>query len=85
MQTVESEEFKSLPKKSFNAFMSFMESDEVQKMKVNAMQALKDGQEEATKALQDGLESDELKALQSRATKAVQDGIDTASSKITKA
>jgi len=85
MQTVESEEFKTLPKRSFNAFMAFMESDEVNKIKSGAVKALKDGQTEALKALKDGLESEEMKALQSRASKTVQDGIDSASSKITKA
>ena len=62
------------PKQSFNKFMAFMESEEVQKMKSGAVKALKDG-----------LESDELKALQSKAQKAVHDGIDTAKSKIIKA
>ena len=85
MQTMESEEFKSLPKRSFNAFMAFMESEEVNKIKSGAVKALKDGQTEAVKALKDGLESEEMKALQSRASKTVQDGIDSASSKITKA
>ena len=85
MNTVESEEFKSLPKRGMNAFMSFMESEEVQKLKSTAMHAIQEGQAEATKALKEGLESDELKALQSKAAKAVQDGIDTASSKISKA
>jgi len=85
MNTVNSDEFKSLPQRSMNAFAAFMESDDVQKMKATAMQAMKEGQMEATKALKDGLESDEMKALQSRATEAVQSGIDTASSKITKA
>ena len=85
LKTVNSDEFKSLPQRSMNAFAAFMESDEVKKMKAKAMQAIKDKHLEATKALQDGLESDELKALQSRASKAVQDGIDTASAKIKKA
>ncbi len=85
LKTVNSDEFKSLPQRSMNAFAAFMESEDVQKMKAKAMQAIKDKQLEATKALQDGLESDEMKALQSRASKAVQDGIETASAKITKA
>ena len=85
LKTVNSDEFKSLPQRSMNAFASFMKSEDVQKIKASAMHAIKDKSLEATKALQDGLESDEMKALQSRASKAVQDGIDTASSKITKA
>jgi len=74
LQTVESDEFKNMPQRSFNKFKAFLESEEVMKAKSGAMQAIKDG-----------LESEEVKALQSRASKAVQDGIDTASSKITKA
>lgn len=85
MRTVESEEFKSLPKRSFQSFLAFMESDEVKKVKSEAMKAVQDGKSEAVKAIKDGLESEEMKALKSRASKAVHDGIDSASSKITKA
>mmetsp|Transcript_6181 Transcript_6181/g.15300 ORF Transcript_6181/g.15300 Transcript_6181/m.15300 type:complete len:304 (+) Transcript_6181:98-1009(+) len=85
IHTIESEEFKSIPKRSFNTFMAFMESDQVKKVKTDAMKAIKDGQSDAMKAIQDGLESEEVKALQSRASKAVKESIDSASSKITKA
>ena len=74
MHTLDSEEFKSAPSRSFKAFMEFVQSDEVQQMKA-----------QAAKSLKKGLESDEFKALQSSATSAVQKGIDTASSKIKKA
>jgi hypothetical protein len=57
MQTVESEEFKSLPKKSFNAFMAFMESDEVKKIKSAAGEEVKSLQSRASKAVQEGIDT----------------------------
>jgi len=77
-KTVENDEFKNMPQRSFNKFKAFLESEEVMKAKSGAMQAIKDGleseevkalQSRASKAVQDGLESDEVKALQSRASK----------------
>ncbi len=65
MKTVESDEFKSLPKNAFHAVRAFIESDEVKKASSSAMKAIKDG-----------LESEEMKALQSRATKAVKETIE---------
>jgi hypothetical protein len=64
-KTVESEEFKTLPNRTFNAVRSFLESDEVKRASSSAV-----------KAIQDGLASDEMKALQSRATQAVKDTLD---------
>lgn len=63
-KTVESEEFKSLPNRSFQAARAFVQSDEVKKASSSFMQAIKDG-----------LQSDEMKALQSRASKAISDSI----------
>lgn len=57
LETVNSDEFKSLPQRSMNAFAAFMESDDVKKMKATAMQAIKDGQVEATKALKEGIDT----------------------------
>jgi len=74
LKTVESQDFKTLPKRSFGAIKAFLESDEVKNVSSGAMKAFKDG-----------LESDEMKALQSRASKAVKDSIDSSASKITKA
>jgi len=84
LHTVESDEFRSIPKRSLNSFMVFMESDQVKTFKTDAMKAIQDGQADAMKAIHDGLESEEMKALQSRASKAVQDKIESASTKITK-
>jgi hypothetical protein len=64
-KTVESEEFKTLPNRTFNAFRAFLESDEVKQASATAM-----------KAIQDGLESEEMKALQSRASQAMKDTFD---------
>ena len=47
LRAVNSDEFKSLPQRSMNAFAAFMKSDDVQKMKARAMQAIKDKQMEA--------------------------------------
>jgi gas vesicle protein len=63
-KTVESEEFKTLPNRSFQAVRAFVGSEEVKKASGSVMQAIKDG-----------LESDEMKALQSRATQAIKDTI----------
>lgn len=63
-KTVESEEFKMLPNRTFQAVRNFIESDEVKKASSGAMHAI-----------QAGLESDEMKALKSRASQAVQDTI----------
>lgn len=71
LKTVNSDEFKSLPQRSMNAFAAFMESEDVQKIKASVMLAIKEKRLEVTKALQDGLESDEMKALQSRASNVV--------------
>lgn len=68
-KTVESDEFKQLPNRTFQAVRTFMESDEVKKASSSALKALKDG-----------LESDEMKALQNRASQAVKDTINNASS-----
>jgi hypothetical protein len=65
-KTVESEEFKSLPNRSFNAVRAFVESAEVKNASSGVMKAIKDG-----------LASDEMKALQSRASKAISDSIQT--------
>ena len=65
-KTAESDEFKQLPQRTFQAVRNFVESDEVQKASASALQAIKGG-----------LESDEMKALQSRATQAVKDSIDS--------
>ena len=74
LKTVVSQDFKTMPKRSFGAFKAFLESDEVKTVSSGAMKAFKDG-----------LESEEMKALQSRASKAVKDSIDSTASKITKA
>lgn len=66
LHTVESQDFKTLPKRSFSAFKAFLESDEVKNVSSGAIKALKDG-----------LESEEMKALQNRASKAVKDTIDS--------
>ncbi|KAG7358961.1 hypothetical protein IV203_015550 [Nitzschia inconspicua] len=66
VKTVESEEFKSLPKNAFNAVRAFLESDEVKRATNSAMKAVKDG-----------LESEEMKALQSRASQAMKDTLDS--------
>ena len=39
LKTVNSDEFKSLPQRSMNAFAAFMESEDVQKMKAKAERA----------------------------------------------
>ena len=69
-KTVESEEFKQLPKNAFDAVKNFMTSDEVKQASASAFQAIKDG-----------LESDEMKALQSRASQALTDTINNSNSK----
>ena len=69
-KTVESEEFKQLPKNAFDAVKNFMGSDEV-----------KQASNSALKAIKDGLESDEMKALQSRASQALTDTINKSNSK----
>jgi hypothetical protein len=66
VKTVESDEFKALPKNAFNAVRAFLESDEVKQATNSAMKAVKDG-----------LESEEMKALQSRATQAMRDTLDS--------
>lgn len=66
MKMIESEEFKTLPKRSFHAFRQFMGSDEVKNVSSKAIKAIKDG-----------LESDEMKALQHRASQSLKETIDT--------
>jgi gas vesicle protein len=61
-QYVSSDEFKSMPSRSFKAFTTFLNSDEVQNAKKSAVKAIKDG-----------LESDELKAVKNRATLSLND------------
>jgi len=61
-QLVTSDEFKSMPLRSFKAFTTFLKSEEVQNAKNTAVKAMKDG-----------LESDELKAVQKRATISLKD------------
>jgi len=63
--TMESEELKTLPKRSFQAVRAFLGSEEVKSVSSKAMKALKDG-----------LESDEMKALQNRASQSLQETID---------
>jgi hypothetical protein len=63
-KTVESEDFKSLPNRSFQAVRAFVESEEVKKASSSVVQAIKDG-----------LESEEMKALQSRASQAINDSM----------
>mmetsp|Transcript_4881 Transcript_4881/g.10775 ORF Transcript_4881/g.10775 Transcript_4881/m.10775 type:complete len:273 (-) Transcript_4881:238-1056(-) len=62
MKSVESQDFKTLPTRSFGAFKAFLESDEVKNVSAGALNAIKAG-----------LESEEIKALQDRASKAVKD------------
>lgn len=64
--TVESQDFKTFPKRSFGAFKAFLESEEVKNVSASALNAIKAG-----------LESDEVKALRSRAAKAVRETIDS--------
>mmetsp|Transcript_26203 Transcript_26203/g.61457 ORF Transcript_26203/g.61457 Transcript_26203/m.61457 type:complete len:263 (-) Transcript_26203:215-1003(-) len=66
LKTVESQDFKTLPKRSFSAFKAFIESDEVKNVSAGAVNAIKAG-----------LESEEIKALQHRASKAVKDSLDS--------
>eukprot|EP00536_Pseudo-nitzschia_multiseries_P011249 jgi/Psemu1/320039/estExt_fgenesh1_pm.C_3730001 len=66
LATVESQDFKTLPKRSFSAFRAFIESDEVKNVSASALNAIKAG-----------LESEEVKALQNRASKAVKDSLDS--------
>jgi gas vesicle protein len=61
-QYVSSDEFKSMPSRSFKALTTFLNSDEVQNAKKSAVKAIKDG-----------LESDELKAVKNRATISLKD------------
>lgn len=60
--TVESEDFKQLPNRTFKAFQKFLGSDEVKTVSKNALQAIRDG-----------LQSDEMKAMQNRASRVVKD------------
>jgi len=62
VETLKSEEFKSLPKRSFKAVRDFLGSDEVKTASQSAVQAIKDG-----------LQSDEMKALQNRASQVVKE------------
>lgn len=73
LKTVESEEFKSLPKRSFLAIREFLESDEVKNVSSKAMKAIKDG-----------LDSEEMKALQQRASQSLKETIDTTATATTK-
>jgi len=66
VKTVESEELKTLPKRSFQAVRAFLGSDEVKSVSSKAIKAIKDG-----------LESDEMKALQNRASQSLKETIDT--------
>jgi hypothetical protein len=63
-RTVDSEDFRKLPNRTFNAFRDFLGSEEVQAFSRNT-----------AKAIRDGLESEEMKALQKRASMIVQDAI----------
>ncbi|KAL3918020.1 MAG: hypothetical protein SGILL_004441 [Bacillariaceae sp.] len=65
IKTVESDEFKALPKNAFNAVQAFIQSDEVKSAANGAFSAVKKG-----------LESDEMKALQQRGTKVLKDTFD---------
>ena len=71
VETVESEEFKTLPKRSLAAFRSFLESDEVKAVSASALQSIKAG-----------LASDEMKALRNRASKMVMEDTTTTSPKL---
>jgi hypothetical protein len=62
METVESEEFKQLPKNTFNAVRTFIESEEVKKASNSAM-----------KAMRAGMESEEMKNLKQRAAHMLKD------------
>ncbi|VEU34112.1 unnamed protein product [Pseudo-nitzschia multistriata] len=66
MNSVESQDFKTLPKRSFGALKALLESDEVKNVSTSAIDAIKAG-----------LESEEMKALQNRASKAVKDTLDS--------
>lgn len=66
IKSVESQDFKTLPKRSFGAFKAFLESDEVKNVSAGAVDAIKAG-----------LESQEMKALHNRASKAVKDSLDS--------